>query len=482
MNPSDKPINRRTLIKGMAAAPLLSTGIEVHAETVSPKVREPIVQPNTAGFVNRTSGQVPETPGRAIEESRQLPTDRSHDVIVCGGGPAGVAAALAAARAGAKTILFEVHGCLGGVWTAGMLCNILDAGGKSGIMKEVEARLAAEGNAPPTRKFTYDPELMKVVLESMCVEAGIEIRYQSRLVGAIRDGDSLAAVVTESKAGREAWTAHTYIDCTGDGDLCAQAGCAFDVGIDESCICQPMSLMALLTGIEYEAIQPFVNVKGASAKQALLKLLSDNDQHPSYSHPSLFYIQEGLFALMANHEYGVSAFLPAALTEATIRARKEIYDIVKTLKGVGGPWSNVALVATAEQIGIREGRRIQGRYSVTADDLREGKKHDDAVCRVKFPVDVHTLTKEAGKTQGYSGHGIKVKAYDIPLRALVSKDVDNLLMAGRCISGDFFAHASYRVTGNAVPMGEAAGNLAAQSVASGSVAGDMVGQAGGYSS
>ena len=467
------PFNRRRLLKGIAALPALAAGTAA-ATTPPDALTDPIAVPNKEGRVNPTTGTVPAGEPYIIENARKVPAHHGRDVIVCGGGPAGVAAALAAARAGATTALFEVHGCLGGVWTAGMLCNILDAGNKDGIMAEIEARLAAEGNDPPTRKFTYDPEDMKLVLEAMCVEAGVEVRYQTRVAGALRDGNRLAAVLTESKAGREAWTAHTYIDCTGDGDLGAQAGCAFDVGLDENCLCQPMSLMALLTGIDAEAVQPYVNVKGGSAKAALLKLLKDNGLHPSYASPSLFHIQEGLFAIMANHEYGVSAFDPGAVTEATIRARKESSDIVKTLQGVGGAWKDVALVATAEQIGIREGRRIRGRYHVTEEDLRAGTEHADAVCKVKFPVDVHTLTKEAGKTAGYSGHGIKVKAYDIPLRALVSKDVDNLLMAGRCISGDFFAHASYRVTGNSVPMGEAAGKLAAESAKAGKAPAEMV--------
>lgn len=472
---SDQNLNRRDLLKGLTVVPAMVAGGAM-AETSHPasELAPPIAVPNKEGHVNRSMGTVSPEGTQVVEHARKLPVHHGRDVIVCGGGPAGVAAALAAARNGAQTTLLEVHGCLGGVWTAGMLCNILDYGNKAGIMKEIEERLAAEGNAPPTNKFTYDPELMKFVLESMCLEAGVDIRLQTRVVGALRDGTQLRAVLTESKAGREAWTAHTYIDCTGDGDLGAQAGCAFDVGIDESCVCQPMSLMALVTGIDAEAIQPYINVKGGDAKKALLQLLIDHGHHPSYARPSLFYIQEGLFALMANHEYGVSAFDPKAVTEATLRARKELNDIIKALHRVGGAWENVALVATAEQIGIREGRRIRGRYHITADDLREGKSHEDGICKVKFAVDVHTLTKEAGKTQGYSGHGIKVKAYDIPLRALVSKDVDNLLMAGRCISGDFFAHASYRVTGNAVPMGEAAGKFAAECHAAGKVAGAMV--------
>lgn len=473
MASSTDPINRRNLLKGMAVLPALAAGTAA-ASTTEDTLDDPIAVPNKEGRVNPTAGTVPPGKNHVVENARKVPAHHGRDVIVCGGGPAGVAAALASARAGAKTTLFEVHGCLGGVWTAGMLCNILDYSNKDGIMAEIESRLEAMGNNPPTRKFTYEPEMMKVVLEDMCVEAGVSVRYQTRVAGAIRDGRSLAAVVTESKAGREAWTAHTYIDCTGDGDLGAQAGCAFDVGIDDSCLCQPMSMMGLLTGLDAEAISPYINRRGGSAKAALLELLKGHGHHPSYASPSLFHIKDELYALMANHEYGVSAFDPHAVTAATIRARREVYDIVKTLRGVGGPWAGVELVATAEQIGIREGRRIAGRYRVTEDDLKEGREHDDAVCKVRFSVDVHSLTQDVGKTKGYSNHDIKVKAYDIPLRALVSKDVDNLLMAGRCISGDFFAHASYRVTGNAVPMGEAAGKLAANSVTEGKAPAAMV--------
>lgn len=467
----DTRINRRNWLRGMAAMPALAAGGAAAAQGESDT---PLVAgPNKEGRVNRTSGTLSNDGNLLREDGRQVPLRASFDVLVCGGGPAGVAAALASARSGAKTGILEVNGCLGGVWTAGMLCNILDYGNKGGIMAEIEGRLESMGNAPPTRKFTYEPEMMKVALEEMCGEAGVTIRLHTRVVGAIRDGRRLAAVVTESKAGREAWTAANYIDCTGDGDLGAQAGCAFDVGIDESCLCQPMSLMALVSGIDAEAVAPYINRGGTDAKKQLLELLKAQGEHPSYASPSLFHINAGLYALMANHEYGVPAFDPDAVTEATIRARREVYAIVQALRKAGGPWSGIALVATAEQIGIREGRRIAGRYTVTEDDLREGRSHEDAVCQVKFSVDVHALTKEVGKDLGYSNHGLKVKPYDIPLRALMSKDVDNLLMAGRCISGDFLAHSSYRVTGNAVPMGEAAGRLAARSAASGKLPFEM---------
>ena len=111
--------------------------------------------------------------------------------------------------------------------------------------------------------------------------------------------------------------------------------------------------------------------------------------------------------------------------------------------------------------GVRDGRRIAGRYTVNKDDLINGARYEDAVTRPTFPVDIHAISAEHNKTAAYSNAGVKVKPYDIPLRALIAKDVDGLMMAGRCISGDFIAHASYRVTGNSVAMGEAAGAVAA---------------------
>jgi hypothetical protein len=124
----------------------------------------------------------------------------------------------------------------------------------------------------------------------------------------------------------------------------------------------------------------------------------------------------------------------------------------------------VQIAATPEQIGIRDGRRIRGRYIMTGEDLIKGTTQADAVVRATFAVDIHALSAEDNKKSAYSNAGVKVKPYDVPLRALIARDVDGLMMAGRCISGDFIAHASYRVTGNAVAMGEAAGATAAVAV------------------
>jgi hypothetical protein len=442
--------------------------------------------PNFArGEVVRTSGQLT-ADGRLIEAQRALPVAGRSDVLVVGAGPAGIGAALAAARAGATTQLIEGAGCLGGVWTAGMLTKIIDGTRKTGIMQEILQAMISQGSdiAKKTKGEIYDPELMKVVLEEMCVSAGIKIRLHTQLVGAVTDrGNRLIAVITESKSGREVWTADRFIDCSGDGDLAAQAGCRFDVGINADCECQPMSLMALLTGLDADAVPEYVReVAGPQAKTNLQKLMLRSGIKPSYSDPTLRLLHSGIFSLMTNHEYGVPAYDSGKITEATIRARREVHHIVRDLRKLGGPWKDLAVVATAEQIGVREGRRVRGRATVTADDIVAGKKHEDAVCRVNFGFDVHNV-RPGAMFDGDDEIAMEVRRYrkagsrpyDIPLGALIAADVDGLMMAGRCISGDFIAHSSYRVTGNAVPMGEAAGRASVVSLRKGRMPHELTG-------
>ena len=421
------------------------------------------------GEVLQTSGQLIESGNWLQESARAIPVAGKTQVLVCGGGPAGIGAALAAARAGAETHLLELAGCLGGVWTAGMLTKILDAGNKHGLMQEILSEFSRLGSpvAKQSSGTVYDPEVAKLVLEEMCLAAGVKVQLHTMVVGAVTDESRrLRAVITESKSGRQAWVADCFIDCTGDGDLAAQAGCQFDVGTGGDCRCQPMSMMALLAGPDPELISEYIRETGPEAKPRFLKLMRDAGINPSYRAPTLRHLHSGIYSIMTNHEYGVSAFDAAAISQATIRSRREVYEIVQGLRQLGGPWAELAVVATAEQIGVREGRRIRGRYMVTAEDVVSGLKHDQAVCKAKFGFDVHSLELEDGNpgvVREYRKLG--AKPYDIPYPALVAADVEGLLMAGRNISGDFLAHSSYRVTGNSVPLGEAAGLAAAYAVA-----------------
>lgn len=433
------------------------------------------------------------------EPARTVPVVREVDVIVCGGGPAGIGAALAAARTGARVQLIEVHGCLGGVWTAGLLTWIIDTHDKPGVLIDIMRRLEARGAgitannektllnstpeyssreySKPQYAFGYDVEQMKLLLEEMCAEAGIEVRYYTRVAAAHVDDDkNLTTIITESKSGREAWRAKTFVDCTGEGDVAALAGCGFDYGDPETGRAQPMSLLGIIGGVDEKELAPFHRFhpktpenSARTDKQALLAEMRRAGVEPSYAGPTLFKITDNLFTLMAHHEYSVCGMNADDLTRATQNGRSELHHIVAALKKLGGAWENLHLVSTAAQVGVREGRRIHGRYTVSTQDFTRGARHGDAVCRVNFGVDVHS-TDPAAQGKGIAKHNYRVLPYDIPLRALIARDVNNLLLAGRCISGNFYAHASYRVTGNAVALGQGAGVAAALSVRHGVLA------------
>lgn len=406
-------------------------------------------------------------PGVFTEAARDLPLVEDADVIVCGAGPAGVSAAITAARTGAKVRLFEWRGCVGGVWTAGLLGYLLDFN-KPGFAKELATKLDERGlrRGKNMGSITYEPEGMKLLLEELLVEAGVKFQLHTRVAAAFRDGRRLTTIITESKSGRQAWRAPVFIDTTGDGDLGALAGCEWEIGEAKDCPCQPMSLNALLVCKDAAALAPFIHVSDpdatvAPSKKAFLAEIQRAGHFPSYSSPTLWQVRDNLLLVMMNHEFGIKPWDVAQVTEATVRARAEMNRIVNSLRALGGPWEGLQIAATAEQIGVRDGRRIRGRYVVSQQDLIDGVRHPDAVTRPTFPVDIHAVTAEHNKSKPIENKGIKVQPYDIPLRALIARDVDGLMMAGRCISGDFVAHASYRVTGNAVSMGEAAGCVAA---------------------
>lgn len=421
-----------------------------------------------------------------FSEKFDTPVTGEYDVIVAGSGPAGSAAAITAARAGARTLLLECGGCLGGVWTAGQLTWLFEMD-KRGFTNEINRELLLRGarRGLKAARYTYEIEEMKLLLEEMCLASGVDFLLHTRVTKAYRDENKrVRSVVTESKSGRQVWKAKIFIDATGDGDLGALAGCGFDYGEEGSNMAQPMTYMALIAVRNAEQLKEFISFYETedNLPGTLSKLVKESSKdwvkrhvwrkfkeeleragiEPSYGQATLFQVRENLLALMMNHEFGVSAVSAREITDATVRARAEINRTVKALRALGGPWEGITLAATAEHIGVREGRRIHGRYTVTKSDLLEGRQQEDAVVRVTYGVDVHSLDKhQSDKEEGLSHRGVQSQPYDIPFRALIAKDVDGLLMAGRCISGDFIAHSSYRVTGVASTLGQAAGAAAA---------------------
>lgn len=393
------------------------------------------------------------------EPARRIPVAGEYEVIVAGGGPAGVCAALAAARCGVRVLLLESEGCLGGILTSGLMSNIIDAANKGGLLREILAELQQ-------MKMTgghscVDPEAAKFVLERRTLEAGVHVRLYSRVAAArVSPERRLKAVITESCSGREAWLGKMFIDATGNGDLGALSGCEYELG-DSAGRLQAMSLCALLYGVRTHEIPELLRAENDDGKRNLYELLKKAGKTPSYSLPTLFALNREGFLLMSNHQYESHPDDAQALTDATLSARAELWTQVDALRHADPRLSALRLGTTAAKIGIREGRRIAALYRLTLDDLLQGRSQPDPVCRVTFSIDIHGAFDG---NSGYTSAGLKIRPYDIPLRALIARDVSGLLVAGRCISGDFHAHASYRVVGNAAPMGEAAGICAALAV------------------
>lgn len=406
---------------------------------------------------------------------------RDYDVVVAGGGPAGIAAAVSAADAGARTLLLESKGALGGVWTSGLLSCVIEFG-KTAVDREILGELKKYGSYAPRRpvthsswnaNFLYEPEYMKVALDSICERHKVDVRLLTSVVGAVTSGRRLTAVETESKAGRESWRATAFVDTTGDGDLAARAGCGFDLGDGNGGPDQPSTLMALVMVDDGDALKPFTVNEASnydacgevpeSPKERLLAECRRVGVEPTYSAPTLFRLRRNLFALMADQHYAVRVDDAEAISRETAVARRNLVRLATALADNGGnAWQGLRIVATADRICHRGGRRIHGRYTVTAADVAEGRTFADAVTTCSFPIDIHATSFEANLVAA-SGNpqNLRFRPFQIPLRACQSADLENLFMGGRCISGDFVSQASYRVTGSAVATGAAAGRAAA---------------------
>ena len=428
-------------------------------------------------------------PGFFREAAREIPLVETDDVIVAGGGPAGVAAAVTAARGGKNVRLLELQGCLGGVWTAGLLTFIFDFD-KSEIGWEIIRRLDRLGARridrtdayDVQRDWVYEPEYMKFVCEEMCREAGVKVTLQCPVVAAYRDasGKNIETVVTESKSGRQAWRAKTFVDCTGDGDLAALAGCGYDYGYPGLNHGQPATMNALVAVDDGDLIADYVSNEPAMwtrvkqpdgkdechhiyASHRLRELLRQQGLDPSYGDPTLFRFHRNVFCFMANHEYALRVDDAQAISDATIRSRREVIALAGALAKLGGPWTGFRVIGTAEQIGHRDARRIHGRYTVTKDDIEKGTTFADVCTVSRMGIDIHGLDRKMNAVRAAGNHGgVKFRPFQIPLRCCIAKDADNLYMAGRNISGDFYAHASYRVTGSSVALGEAVGKAVAR--------------------
>ena len=406
------------------------------------------------------------------------PIDQSFDVLVAGGGPAGVCAAVSAARAGARVILAERFGCLGGNLTLGHVSPILGKVAPGTMADEIRRLLDAGHEGTPQTVTRNGPEQhidheeAKAILARLCVDAGVTVLLCAPVVDAIMEDNRVAGVVVDTPQGLCRIAAKVVIDATGDGRVAVAAGAEFRIGRDGDGATQPISIEFVVEGVDEScAITAWggtdpVKLPSGEEYRALCKRMNAAGELPENVsivrlHRTFYSGERSVNATQMN---GVDALDPAALGRADAELRRQIGQCVAFLRNHVPGYENCRVKSTAATVGVRETRRIVGDAAVTDADVEEGRHYDDAVVHdAWFLIDIHNPTG-GGQAEG---HSHPAKPYDIRYGAFLPKGIDGLLVAGRCISGTHRAHASYRVMTPCMAMGEAAGVAAALAAAHG---------------
>jgi 2-polyprenyl-6-methoxyphenol hydroxylase-like FAD-dependent oxidoreductase len=399
----------------------------------------------------------------------------STEILVVGGGAAGTLAAISAARRHRKVMLIESQGFLGGSRTAmgvDTFNGFFSPGQKTlqlvgGISFEVAQRLISSGAAFIRENtfgsgpvVTYEIEQLKLVYEEMALECGVDLLYHSFSPGVSTDGASIRSVAVCNKAGLGAIEAQLVIDATGDLDVAASAGEDFELAGRQGSPVQSLTTIFYMANVDNsrafaisQAERTRIMQEAAASGRYKLTRIGGSIHptvRPGYVHANVTRIRN------------VEATDPAALTSAEIEGRRQVQEYVRLFKNEFPGFEQAYLASTASMIGIRESRRLVGRYILTGDDVRRGAKFDDAIACCSAPMEDHDAS------QGVQWEFLEGGAYyQIPFRSLIPLKTDNLLVAGRCLSATHEGQASARNSAQCMAMGEAVGAAAALALAEG---------------
>ncbi len=395
---------------------------------------------------------------------KQLETRYQVDVLVAGGGAAGVTAAVAAARMGKKVLLCESMGCFGGVGTSGMVpsfapfydgVNMLCSGIGLEIRKNVSKHIPLEQYWTPV-----DPEELKREYDRILEEAGVEFVFFTTLCDVVTSGDHIEYAVFTSQGGLFAVKADIYVDCTGDGNLIALAGGKYEVG-DENGEVMPPTLCSSWGGVDVAHYDG--GIVEAKLEDAFRdKVFTYEDRHLS----GLGVRPGGYAGGNIGHIFGNNPLDPKSVTEAMVWGRKSMLEYTRFYNNYVPGCEKLTLVGTGSMLGIRESRRIVCDYMLNVNDFRARANFDDEVGRYHYPVDIHIMNTDPEELKRfeqeyYSTHYEKGESYGIPLRSLIPVSFSNAFAAGRCMGTDRQMEASIRVQPGCYITGQAAGTAAA---------------------
>lgn len=398
---------------------------------------------------------------------------KKYDIIVAGGGFAGAAAAIAAGRQGKKVLLFDKSNCMGGAAT-NCLVNPFMAyttkiDGKphrlnAGIFLEIQNKLDEMRKETGELRFIegrsiFSEEHLKIILNRMALDAGVELLYHAYLCGVSRsDSDGkISSITVSTKSGSIELCADCYIDATGDADLSVLAGCPHRLGRDADSLCQPMTLNFRVSNVDTEKFY-----QDRPMLQELYKKQRSEGKIKNPREDILVFnvIQDKVLHFNSTRIVKLNPVDPFDLTRAEIEAREQVLELYMFIKKNSESFKNAELLMTAADIGVRESRMINGRHILTGKEIVACAKFDDSIACGNYDVDIHN-PEGSGTSHYYFPDG---QYYEIPYRSLLPLEVNNLIVAGRCISVDHEAQASMRVMPIVCCVGEAAGVAAAVSV------------------
>lgn len=394
------------------------------------------------------------------EPAQTLPVTDSYDVAVAGGGPAGFAAAISAAREGAKTIIIEQTGMIGGIATAGLMSHWVGSAASS-ILQELYKRSTVPDSIEHfPSQGTINPEKLKFVMLEMLHEANVKILLYTFVSGTVKDGNAVKGLIIENKSGRQALLAKAVIDATGDGDAAARAGAEFVKGREADGKMQPVTIMFKVAGVDYSrAVFPGSFESNLDVPKGKIQDLSRKALPFPAGHTLLYKSSlPGIVTVNMTNFIGIDGTNADDLTKAEYECRKQMDPIVAFLRDSVPGYEQCTIISTASLLGVRETRHFIGEYTLHEDDILASRLFDDwVVLRAKFNFDIHNIDGPGLDKNGAQKHFPKVAGYSIPYRSLLPKTLDGLILAGRCISGTHKAHSNYRVMPICAAMGEAAG-------------------------
>ena len=426
-----------------------------------------------------------------MEAGRRTYISCKTDVLVAGGGTAGVVAAIAAARSGVDVMLIEQFGALGGSAVNALvtpLMNVEIEGNPlcSSISEEINHRIADMGFGDTGKGVSgfFDPEMLKFVLEEMAVEAGVELLYYTYIADVVMKDGGIRGLIVENKGGRSAVLAERVIDCTGDGDVCVKAGAPYDKGDSRTGKNQPVSVRYIMDGVDIEKFSEFIKGYDPAFKYekpffhtasvwgrnwALTPVFQKAYEAGDITFEDGAYWQvfgvpgkKNVLAFNCPEIFDrVDGTNPHDLTCAQLYGKKAIIRLMKFYKKYFHGFEDAYISSVAPMVGIRESRRIKCLYTLSDEDVFYQKKFPDYIARSNYPVDIHGLELSFDGPLNNDKSG---PYYEIPYRCLVVKGIKGLLTAGRCISSSFAAQGTLRIQPTARATGEAAGIAAAFSI------------------